>query len=169
MTESTIAKNYPAFRLAVAPVNKEHATMTTQHSRRAILAGAAALPALAVIPAMALGSASNDPIFAAIECHRAADAAFWLSPHGETDDEATERLERWSEPAELALADLLSTRPTTILGCVAVLRHLDHYLAEHEEPESGLLGNASDPVRSAGAGFLALIVDALAGAAAVQS
>lgn len=53
--------------------------MKTTTTRRAILAGAAALPALA-IPALAMPSiaapASADPIFAAIDRHRAAYAEF---------------------------------------------------------------------------------------------
>jgi hypothetical protein len=44
-------------------------------NRRAVLAGTAALPALAIIPATVLGAAA-DPIFAAIEKHRQAEAAY---------------------------------------------------------------------------------------------
>jgi hypothetical protein len=35
MTESTISKNHPALRLDVAPINKEHSTMTSKTSRHA--------------------------------------------------------------------------------------------------------------------------------------
>jgi hypothetical protein len=45
-------------------------TMTT--SRRAILAGAVSLPALATVPAFA--TPAPDPVFAAIEAHVAARA-----------------------------------------------------------------------------------------------
>ena len=52
--------------------------MTTITSRRAILAGAAALPALA-IPALAVSTAAQpDPIFALIELHR--EAVIALAP-----------------------------------------------------------------------------------------
>ena len=47
--------------------------MTTTTSRRAILAGVAALPALAT---PALSASTTDPIFAAIERHRETDAEF---------------------------------------------------------------------------------------------
>lgn len=51
--------------------------MTTKQTRRAILAGTAALPALAIIPAMAGDAGAVDPIFAAIEGHRkSATASF---------------------------------------------------------------------------------------------
>jgi hypothetical protein len=48
-------------------------------SRRAVLAGAAAaVPAvtLAALPALGMAASAHDPIFAAIEAHRAAEAAF---------------------------------------------------------------------------------------------
>lgn len=54
--------------------------MTISTSRRAVLAGAAALPAFAIpsfaMPALAAMSAGADPIFAAIERHKTAYAEF---------------------------------------------------------------------------------------------
>jgi hypothetical protein len=50
-------------------------TMSETHSRRAVLAGIAAAPALAA-PTLALTSGGPDPIFAAIKRHRAAAEAF---------------------------------------------------------------------------------------------
>jgi hypothetical protein len=44
--------------------------MTTTTTRRALIAGAAMLPALAIIPATAVVAGGVDPIFAAIERHR---------------------------------------------------------------------------------------------------
>jgi hypothetical protein len=132
---------------------------TTSLSRRAALAGAAALPALAM-PAIALTTAGPDPIFAAIERHRIAHAAFWSCndlPDAVDDDV----MDACGTDADRALADLLTTRPTTIAGCIAVLRHVDHHLAEYEDVEARLLGNASDPVGSAGKAFLVMIADAL--------
>jgi hypothetical protein len=161
-------------------------------SRRTLLAGAAALPALAM-PALAgkpkitlddfrqayakldpnaqaflralanehaeveIAAAGVDPIFDAIERHGIARAIFWTGAPM-TDDTV---MDARSNDHEQALADLLTTRPTTVAGCVAVLRHMDHHLAEYEDEESQLLGNASDPVASAGAGFLASIAAAL--------
>ena len=47
-------------------------------TRRAVLAGAASFPALAIIPAMAGDAGGADPIFAAIAKHK---AAFLRSMH----------------------------------------------------------------------------------------
>jgi len=44
-------------------------------TRRAMLAGAAAVPALALAPTLAAAAAVPDPVFAAIEAHRTASAA----------------------------------------------------------------------------------------------
>ena len=126
--------------------------MTTITSRRAVLAGAAALPALAM-PAIA--SSASDPLFAAIEHHRIARAAFW-------DESVSEEImaERGKE-ADQELADLLATRPTTVAGMVAVLRYLDHHLEQFEDGDQHLFANASDPVGSAGKAFLVMIAAAL--------
>ena len=138
--------------------------MPKQHTttRRAILAGAAALPALAVISAMAGNAGGIDPIFEAIDHHRAIRAAFW-----ESNDMPEDVLNLRGEEHHKALAVLLSTRPTTIAGCIAILRHLDHHLAKYEEKHANLFGNRSDPVNSAAAAFLATIAEVLD--AAVQS
>jgi hypothetical protein len=61
------------------------------------------------------------PIFAAIEKHRAAYAAFCAACAeltGDADDTEIEDLEA-----------LLQTRPTTLAGCAAVLRYIDEYAA----------------------------------------
>jgi hypothetical protein len=56
-------------------------------SRRAILAGAAAVPALA-LPAVAYSSAESDPILAAIEAHRQGHAEYvMLCNSDETDSD----------------------------------------------------------------------------------
>jgi hypothetical protein len=129
-------KKPSGIRLAVAPINKEHATMTTTTSRRAILAGAAVLPALA-IPAMTMLPAGADPIFAAIERHRQIEAAYvaacnaipsakFLTPAiNEMEKHAGNLCHRSSD----ALGDLVAMTPTTLAGCAALLR----YLEAHEE------------------------------------
>jgi hypothetical protein len=137
-------------------VNKEHATMTSKTSRRAILAGAAALPALAIIPAMAGDAGGVDPIFAAIERHRAHRGVYW-SGEAVADDVMNAR----GKEADHALTDLLTTRPTTVAGCAAVLRHVDQHLRQYEDAETRPFGNCTDPLCSAGAAFLASIAAAL--------
>ena len=136
--------------------------MTSKTTRRAILAGAAALPALAIIPATAIAAGGVDPIFAAIERHRAVRASFW-----ESNDMPEDVMNLRCKEHHQALAVLLSTRPTTIAGCIAILRHFDHHLAEYEEEHANFFGNRSEPVNSAGAAFLAKIAAVLD--AAVQS
>jgi hypothetical protein len=103
--------------------------MTTTTSRRAILAGAASLPALAA-PAVADASV-HDPIIAAIETHRVAwgeyntrcselDAA--NTPEGEAE---------WQQlyDAEAGAAlQLFNTEPTTIVGAVALLRYVANFV-----------------------------------------
>jgi hypothetical protein len=101
---------------------------TTTH--RAVLAGAAALPALS-LPALA-ASAQVDPIFEAIEEHRRlktiTDAAFAAVPKGgnegltdeiaKAEDYAGDR----DDEASDQLADILAMTPTTAAGCIAMLR-----------------------------------------------
>lgn len=124
--------------------------MKTATTRRAILAGAAALPALA-IPVLAM-SAGADPIFAAIEAHRAAFREFdaTLKRKTELEDEhhdlvfsptrnktpefaaarkaagldAMDRAEEETSAAESAARWHIATMlPTTAGGVVAVLAY----------------------------------------------
>jgi hypothetical protein len=87
-------------------------------TRRAILAGAASLPALA-IPVAAMPAA--DPVYAAIEQYREArralaeDAAKF--PGRDIDEDLTDD--------EVDAVDaMLRTKPTTLLGCAALLREV---------------------------------------------
>jgi hypothetical protein len=60
-----------------------------------MLAGAAPLPALAAVPALAVSPLTPDPIFAALDAFRRADAAFSANlPEWEGDipDEVGDRL-----------------------------------------------------------------------------
>jgi hypothetical protein len=77
MTEYINSKKLTGIPRGRDSINKEHATMTTRTACRAILAGAAALPAVAIMPAAAFSSPAADPIFAAIDGHRkSATASF---------------------------------------------------------------------------------------------
>jgi hypothetical protein len=73
----------------------------------------------------------SDPIFAAIEAHRAAWAAF-EKDCSRLDDENTPEAEaefdRLNDAIEEAACTLAVTQPTTTAGAVALLRHA----AEHE-------------------------------------
>jgi hypothetical protein len=131
-------------------------TITSTTSRRAMLAGAVSLAA-----APAFASTAPDPIYAAIEAHSAARAIFWTPVPGETDTEADERLTRTSEQADESFMDFLETEPTTLAGCVAALRHVHQHVAEYEDPESNIMGNCTEDLQQAGAGFIEMIADVL--------
>ena len=118
--------------------------MKTHTTRRAVLAGAAALPALAIIPAMAVDAGSVDPVFAAIEKHRQAEAAFvgvydneimrgavYLTPAIKAlEDQAGELCDRSSA----AYVELVKMTPTTLAGCAALLRHLETHERSYDRP-----------------------------------
>jgi hypothetical protein len=117
--------------------------MTTTTSRRSVLAGIAAAPALAA-PALALtGFSENpviDPIFAAIERYKTAVrvraatlAATWNGeaphlahlPKNAPECIAADRLHDAAAVLEFeALDHLLATSPTTITGAAAFLEYL---------------------------------------------
>ena len=123
--------------------------MKTHTTRRAVLAGAAALPALAIIPAAAIAAAGVDPIFAAIEKHRQAEAAFvgvydneimrgavYLTPAIKAvEDRAGELCGRSSA----AYVELVKMTPATLAGCAALLRHLEAHERSYDHP--ALLAN----------------------------
>jgi hypothetical protein len=142
--------------------------MITTTTRRAILAGAAALPALAIIPATAL-SAAADPIFAAIEKHRQIEAAY-VAACNEHVEQAREqaredRVVKLSHRSSNALGELVAMTPTTVAGCAAVLRYLEAH--EKSYDEAVLLDNHSDNVSVPARDLLSRIAATLE--AAVQS
>jgi hypothetical protein len=102
-------------------------------SRRAILAGAAAVPALAALPAGAFASTEPGPAFAAIDTHREvlvrAMAAGRHSSHlgqrdgGKKEADAAQDLAYAAEDdAQWELANVV---PTTFAGVLALLAYLD--------------------------------------------
>jgi hypothetical protein len=104
--------------------------MTNTTSRRSVIVGAAALPALAM-PAIA--SSASDPIFAAIERHRQIEAAYVAAcnePIVEAKEQAREdRANELCDKSGDALVELVAMTPTTLAGCAALRR----YLEAHEE------------------------------------
>jgi hypothetical protein len=103
-------------------------------SRRAILAGAASVPALA-LPTIALASAGPDPAFAAIDAHRELfvrlmvaarhDSYLERGDEGKEEAEAAGTLARTAEDdARWELANVL---PTTFAGVLALLAYLDDF------------------------------------------
>jgi len=123
--------------------------MTTKQSRRAVLVGAAALPALAILPAAALSSPAADPIFAAIEGHRQAEAAFAGAYDNEeyrnskhstpATDALEERAGELGDAANKLYVDLVTMTPATLAGCAALLRHMEAH--ERSYDRAALLAN----------------------------
>jgi hypothetical protein len=105
-------------------------------SRRAILAGAASVPAFA-LPAAALASTEPDPAFAAIDTHREAlvrkmaaarrDSELERDDDGKKEAEAAETLARAAE--DDAQWELAIVVPTTLAGILALLAYLDDLYA----------------------------------------
>jgi hypothetical protein len=122
--------------MAQADSNNTIAAPVDQARRRflstavGIAAGGTVL-ALASLPA----SAADDPVFALIEAHRAADAALLVTlravdGHDNDDAVAVDA----AHQAELsALYDLIEAVPTTLAGVIANLR----YIADHVVARSG--------------------------------
>lgn len=142
---------------------------TTSLSRRAVMAGAASLPALAIIPATAVAAAGVDPIFAAIERHRQIEAAY-VAACNEHVEQAREparedRVVKLCHRSSNALGELVAMTPTTVAGCAAVLRYLETH--EKSYDEAVLLHNHSDNVSVPARDLLSRIAAALD--AAVQS
>jgi hypothetical protein len=125
-------------------------------SRRAVLAGAATLPALAV-PALAAGQ-DPDPIYAAIHAHTEAIAEWLLAidrrneiesrlmdqfkaagradalKRAHADEEfltADKAIRDASDRERTAADDLLDVTLTTLPGIIALLRHVEGIASEH--------------------------------------
>jgi hypothetical protein len=102
-----------------------------------------------------------DPIFAAIEDHRQANAAYIAACDSDPEDkdEATTNA-RMDEHVD-ALATFLSTKPTTIAGCAAALAYaqqltddddgalFETWMDEISQPASLFLGNLAAALRGA--------------------
>jgi hypothetical protein len=106
------------------------------HTRRALIAG------LAVLPAFATAAASVDPIFAAIERHRAAMRAL------EDIDELAEPDAYAEAEQEIAAAydAMLATVPQTIPGGMALLDHMIDNVGADVEEALSVLREALDGV-----------------------
>jgi hypothetical protein len=113
-------------------------------SRRDVLAGIATAPALSA-PALALMS-GPDPIFAAIERHKARNAAFSNALQGEPETASPEH-DEWlrgeaaaGDAEREASAEMVATVPTTLVGLLASLLYVEqeHIRGERFLDEDGL-------------------------------
>ena len=126
--------------------------MTVTSTRRAILAGAAAVPALS-LPAIA---DEDDPIFAAIDRHRTAEATY--VGFAESDSYSDEQFGKHGDESWKLYGALLATEPTTVAGCAALLRHIEAY---EESYDRSLYGDFGQPVRATGHRILSRIASAI--------
>jgi hypothetical protein len=101
-------------------------------TRRAVLAGAASLPALAVAPAVAI---AGDPIFLAIDRHRRTfmQTLFDIEPsmqmYGSDPDyekAAAAAAAAWDR-THAAAVDLIKVQPTTLAGVIALLKYVEEF------------------------------------------
>ena len=96
-----------------------------------------------------------DPIFAVIEKHRLADAAYDNSLERGVDKSVKGEL---SDLEVAALIALLRTKPASLRGCLAALRYVADWA---ETNDAGLFHDWIGPLRLAGAEFLPMIGDAI--------
>jgi hypothetical protein len=116
--------------------------MANPHSTptcRTVITGTAAglVAGTAVNAAAVADRLGADPIFAAISRHRAANAVHAAVCLREDDDD--ESWGRACDAAFHALAELVAITPTTLAGCVAMLRYIDHITHPAPEIEEGAL------------------------------
>jgi hypothetical protein len=120
--------------------NKEQTSMTTKQTRRAVLAVAASVPALAILPAAALSSPAGDSIFAAIDRQKQLWAEWDYETHPEPSHGSPEyeAWEQWQHAAGDAynngLRAMLKMKPQTREGAAALIAYC---LAE----DSGMFGS----------------------------
>jgi hypothetical protein len=138
--------------------------MTTTTSRRAILAGIAAAPALAA-SAIALTGPETDPIFTAIERHKVAFRISqeagriqchtvdvkWAPEYDPVRWKAVQEASSAADATAAAAANALTTvRPTTMAGVLALIRHVEAFNAGafflEPDPESTVSDWQSAPM-----------------------
>jgi hypothetical protein len=132
--------------------------MTTTPTRRALLAGAAAIPLAVAVQAPAGASAPPDPIFDLI-AHQRRTAAAW----GSFEDHRNPDLDAALERADAtALEKLLRTAPTSMAGVCAVLRYVEAYGNRHDcGPFADFIDGPAHEIGAAGAGFLSSLAAAI--------
>ena len=131
--------------------------MSDKLNRRTILAGAAAVPALAIPAAGAASTFATasepDPVFATVAAHREAfvehmraarlDGKFMRSdPGAEATGAALDAADEALDGATLELSEVV---PTTMAGVVALLRHLEKFQEQAIElPEDARCWHSGD-------------------------
>jgi hypothetical protein len=131
-------------------MSKATEPVTTNPSRRTVLAGApvsaaAALAAGTAVNSLAMAvagsSAPDDPIFAAIAAYRAAVKAYSAACEADEDEDDEDLVHDTGNAHVDALEKLLVCRPTTLPGVVALLELLSEPDNGHD-PENALIAGA---------------------------
>jgi hypothetical protein len=140
--------------------------MTTTSTRRAVLAGAAAVP-VSALPTIAY---EHDPVFDAIERHQEAyDAFIKACKSSGVSDEMTEEIHELETAgmhghlSNLRLAALVKVTPTTVAGCAALLRYITECQKQDDE---SLFQSRADDVRVPARDLLSRIAATLEGSTA---
>jgi hypothetical protein len=156
-------------RGGIGPLEDSIMKTDTTLSRRRLLADVPAVAAVGVPSvATALGglATGDDPVFAAIEAHRATIRAFtaafppgyWNTPEYIAAEPEIENANELDEDAEAAF---LTTQPTTLAGILASLEHA----AEDTGGDGTILDSASrcnrEDVSDAAEAYLAMIAAAM--------
>jgi hypothetical protein len=153
--------------------SRVHASDVTRHvTRRAALTGAATIAAASVVAIQSAPAAGSDPIFTAIEHHKALNDAFEEVLHGMSEFETQhgvaaagidewERREEEAGDAERAACDeMIATAPTTLPGLLALFRYIE---GEHDRGEKILDENGLEELVSVTVTALAAVVGKPAG------
>jgi hypothetical protein len=130
------------------PMSQANQGTTTIPTRRALLAGAPAVAAAALAAgtaanglAVAVASPSgDDPIFAAIAAHRAAMHAYAAACGAGADEHDQDVVDETCLAHVDALEELVSCRPTTLPGVIALLEHLGQPNDGHDPADTVLVG-----------------------------
>ena len=123
----------------MAQANEPNTTNLSAFTRRMLLRGAAVMP-IAGLPA----AASTDPIFAAIENHRTAQARFSAVIGDEAILDDDPRIDAASGAEEEAAIAILDVSPLTIAGVIALLRYAAEHQRSGDEWPAGLVSDSDD-------------------------
>jgi hypothetical protein len=132
---------------------------TNRLSRRTALMGLAGAAAAGITPAIA-SQPKDDPIFAAIAAYRAAVKAYSASFHVD-DGEAEDLIEETGDAYLDMLEELLTCKPTTLPGVVALLDLLAEPDYGHDPEHTVLAGAVEGPFAAAAEKLPAVLAETI--------
>jgi hypothetical protein len=138
-------------------------TFPSRRAVAALLASASAIP-LTAVPALPALATEPDPIFAAIERHGYVRDAYIVAMRELHDDpDRQEEYEEHIDNYDDACLSLVTTRPTTLAGVVAVLTYVaaPEWPREDQSLLEGIAESSDEALADASRGFVLLIADVL--------